>query len=36
MYVADERFAKNYTRVHATGAEFVRDAMRIYADHNLA
>lgn len=36
MYVADERFGKNYTRVHATGAEFVRDAMRIYADRNLA
>lgn len=35
MYVADERFAKNYTRVHATGAEFVRDAMRIYAERTL-
>ncbi|NYF13173.1 DNA-binding transcriptional MerR regulator [Pseudoclavibacter sp. JAI123] len=36
MYVADERFGKNYTRVHATGAEFVRDAMRVYAERNLA
>lgn len=36
MYVADERFGKNYTRVHATGAEFVRDAMRIYAERTLA
>ncbi|PPG03186.1 MerR family transcriptional regulator [Pseudoclavibacter sp. RFBI5] len=35
MYVADERFGKNYTRVHATGAEFVRDAMRIYAERTL-
>lgn len=36
MYVADERFGKNYTRVHETGAEFVRDAMRVYAERNLA
>ncbi|WP_424465163.1 MerR family transcriptional regulator [Pseudoclavibacter helvolus] len=36
MYVADERFGKNYTRVHATGAEYVRDAMRVYAERNLS
>ncbi|WP_040787813.1 MerR family transcriptional regulator [Nocardia paucivorans] len=36
MYVADERFAANY-EVHGAGtAEFVRDAMRVYADINLA
>ncbi|MEU4314811.1 TipAS antibiotic-recognition domain-containing protein [Nocardia sp. NPDC024068] len=35
MYVADERFGANYD-AHGTGtAEFVRDAMRIYADNNL-
>ncbi len=33
MYVADERFAKNYGGVQS--AEFVRDAMRVYADRNL-
>lgn len=27
MYVDDERFAKNYTRVSPAGAEFVRDAL---------
>lgn len=36
MYVADERFAANY-EVHGAGTtEFVRDAMRVYADNNLA
>lgn len=36
MYVADERFAVNY-EVHGAGTtEFVRDAMRVYADDNLA
>ena len=33
MYVADERFAKNYGG--PTGASFVRDAMKEYADRNL-
>jgi DNA-binding transcriptional MerR regulator len=33
MYVADERFARNYGG--ADGAAFVRDALRIYADANL-
>lgn len=33
MYVADERFAKNYGGVK--GATFVRDAMTVYADRNL-
>lgn len=33
MYVADERFAKNYGGV--ANATFVRDAMRIFADRNL-
>lgn len=31
MYVADERFAANYTRRFAGGARYVRDALRIYA-----
>lgn len=31
MYVADPRFAKNYTRAYAHGAEFVRDALHAYA-----
>lgn len=31
MYVADPRFAANYTRAHAHGAEFVRDALHAYA-----
>ncbi|MBH0778990.1 MerR family transcriptional regulator [Nocardia bovistercoris] len=35
MYVADPRFGRNYD-VHGTGtAEFVRDAMRVYAEANL-
>lgn len=33
MYVADPRFGANYGG--QAGAEFVRDAMRIYADRNL-
>ncbi|WP_345801139.1 MerR family transcriptional regulator [Microbacterium sp. AZCO] len=33
MYVADPRFAKNYGG--QSGAEFVRDALRVYADANL-
>lgn len=33
MYVADPRFAANYGGL--TGAEFVRDALRAYADRNL-
>jgi len=33
MYVADDRFAANYGGT--SGAEFVRDAMRIYATQNL-
>lgn len=33
MYVADPRFGANYGGQH--GAEFVRDAMRVYADRNL-
>lgn len=33
MYVADDRFAVNYGGT--AGAEFVRDAMRVYADRNL-
>ena len=33
-YVNDERFAANYGGVE--GATFVRDAMRVYADRNLA
>lgn len=32
MYVADARFAKNYTRAHISGAEFVRDALHAYAE----
>ena len=31
MYVSDPRFAKNYTRVDPSGAEFVRDALHAYA-----
>jgi hypothetical protein len=34
MYVADERFAANYGGV--AGATFVRDAMAVYDDRNLA
>ncbi|MFF1879560.1 MerR family transcriptional regulator [Leifsonia sp. NPDC058230] len=33
MYVADPRFAANYGG--ETGAAFVRDALRVYADRNL-
>lgn len=33
MYVADERFAANYGGV--AGAEFVRDALAVYADRHL-
>ena len=33
MYVADERFAKNYGGT--AGATFVRDALKVYADRNL-
>ena len=33
MYVADPRFGANYGGQE--GAEFVRDALRIYADANL-
>ncbi|MGN6219912.1 MAG: TipAS antibiotic-recognition domain-containing protein, partial [Microbacterium sp.] len=33
MYVADPRFAANYGG--AKGAEFVRDALRVYADAHL-
>ena len=33
MYVADERFGANYGG--EAGAEFVRDALRVYADANL-
>ena len=33
MYVADERFAANYGG--QDGAEFVRDALAVYADRNL-
>jgi len=33
MYVADERFGANYGGLH--GAEFVRDALAVYADRNL-
>ncbi|GGH42095.1 MerR family transcriptional regulator [Microbacterium album] len=33
MYVADERFARNYGGV--PGATFVRDALRVYADAHL-
>ena len=35
MYVADARFAKNYTREHEQGAEFVRDALCHYADRSM-
>lgn len=35
MYVDDERFAKNYTRVSPDGARFVRDALHRYADTEL-
>ncbi|MGF2949152.1 MerR family transcriptional regulator [Microbacterium alcoholitolerans] len=37
MYVTDPRFAANYTTSEGgtTGAEFVRDALRVYAEANL-
>ncbi|GII23951.1 MerR family transcriptional regulator [Planosporangium mesophilum] len=35
MYVADPRFTANYDRHGAGTAEFVRDAMRVYAERNL-
>ena len=34
MWVADPRFAINYERILAGGAEFVRDAVNIYCDSN--
>ena len=38
MYVADERFGANYATSEggAAGAEFVRDALRVYAEANLS
>jgi MerR family transcriptional regulator, thiopeptide resistance regulator len=35
MYVADPRFAANYDKHGAGTAEFVRDAMRVYAESHL-
>ena len=37
MYVADPRFGANYATADGgtRGAEFVRDALRIYAEANL-
>ncbi|MFE3259594.1 MerR family transcriptional regulator [Nocardia sp. NPDC059091] len=35
MYVADPRFAKNYDKHGEGTAEYVRDAMRVYADTRL-
>lgn len=35
MYVDDPRFAANYTTKSAAGAEYVRDAMKVYAERNL-
>ena len=37
MYVADPRFGAHYalSEGDATGAEFVRDALRVYAEANL-
>lgn len=35
MYVADPRFAANYDRFGVGTAEFVRDAMLVYAERNL-
>lgn len=34
MWVADERFAINYERIHEGGAEFVRQAVHIYCDNH--
>ncbi|MEU2155327.1 MerR family transcriptional regulator [Streptomyces sp. NPDC019396] len=36
MYVADPRFAKNYDRYAEGTAEFVRDAMKVYAERHLS
>lgn len=36
MYVADERFAANYTRKSDRGAEYVRDCLIIFAKNNLS
>jgi MerR family transcriptional regulator, thiopeptide resistance regulator len=36
MYVADPRFAANYDRHGERTAEFVRDAMKVYAERNLS
>lgn len=35
MYVRDERFTATYDRLGAGTAEFVRDAMKVYAERNL-
>ncbi|GAA3597004.1 TipAS antibiotic-recognition domain-containing protein [Klugiella xanthotipulae] len=35
MYVADPRFRKSYTRHSPQGAEYVRDALRVYAETSL-
>lgn len=35
MYVCDPRFAQHYTRVDPSGAEFVREALLVYAEQNL-
>jgi hypothetical protein len=37
MYVADDRFGANYATSEGgtAGAEFVRDALRVYAEANL-
>lgn len=36
MYVADPRFTANYDRHGAGTAVLVRDAMTVYAEHNLS
>lgn len=36
MYVADPRFGENYDKHGAGTAEFVRDAMRVYAERELS
>ncbi|MBP2473735.1 DNA-binding transcriptional MerR regulator [Crossiella equi] len=35
LYVADERFTRNYEQFGAGTAEFIRDAMRVYAEREL-
>ena len=35
MYVADPRFTANYDRHGPGTAEYVRDAMKVYAERNL-